>query len=102
MMRTLADAMPWAQTKNFTHVGHDVGKLLRKLILSRQTAPANLTLIPPMTQDQVGPTIMNGVIQGIFEPGSNVTITSSVDHTVYVFIDLHRCVAKEAKYFTNF
>jgi len=45
--------------------------------------------------------VVNGVIGGLFVVGTSVTITDSVDPNVHIFVDLHKCIAEEAPYFST-
>jgi hypothetical protein len=105
VMKSLADAVPMAEMKNYTAVGRDFGTLMRKIVLSRQSGLHPMVLPEGMPKAQaealVGEQIVDGIIQGMFAPGSNVTITSSMDPAMIIGVDLHRCIAKEAKYFTG-
>lgn len=96
--QTLADSVGKAEREEWTRVGQDFGIVLRKSLLSDDASPVQLVLPPGMTQPQVAPTITEGVIQGMFVQGSAVKIRSSADPSINIFIDLNRCIAKEAKY----
>jgi len=54
-----------------------------------------------MEASQVGPTVVQGVIEGMFVQGATVAITSVADPTINIFIDLHDCIAEEAPYMTT-
>lgn len=99
--RVLADAVPAWAANNYEKVGKDFGTLLRKILLSKHTKTPKLVLPPGMLPNQVGPAVVNGIIEGMFQIGSNITITSSSDPEVDIFVDLHRCIAKEAPYFST-
>jgi hypothetical protein len=101
ILTKVADAAPMIKAKNYYKVGQDSGALLRKVLLSSDSTAMQLHLPEGMTKDQIGPVIMDGVIQGFFEAGSTLTITSGYSSDVHVFVDLHRCIAKEAKYFSS-
>jgi hypothetical protein len=101
IMEKVANAAPMIKAKNYYKVGQDFGGMLRKIVLSSDSTAMELQLPQGMTKDQIGPVIMNGVIQGFFETGSTLTITSRFSSEVHVFVDLHRCIAKESKYFSQ-
>jgi hypothetical protein len=101
ILKVLADAVPRVEKGQYTKVGADIGKLVRQVILSRDSSPRPMLIPQGMRKEQIGEIIMVNAIRGMFLPGSNVTIKSSVDPAVNVFIDLHRCIGKEAKYFAQ-
>jgi hypothetical protein len=101
ILQKVADAAPNVRAKNYYKMGQDMGGVLRKVLLSSDSTAMQLHMPMGMTKDQIGPVIMDGIIQGFFETGSTLTITSSFSSEVHVFVDLHRCIAKEAKYFSN-
>jgi len=95
-----ADAIPAWQTSNFLQVGIDFGTLMRKILLSGHTGPISMILPAGMTKTQVYQAVVNGVVEGLFADGTSMTITDSVDPSVHVFVDLHKCIAEEAPYFS--
>jgi hypothetical protein len=97
--KVLADSVPAYQMGNFKDVGKDFGTLLRKILLSRVSGPNELVL-PEGKRAEVGQDVVNGVIAGLFVNGTAVRITSTVDASINIFIDLHRCIAEEAPYFS--
>jgi len=96
--QTLADSVGKAETESWTAVGTDFGTVLRKSLLSDDSQPVQMVLRPGMTQPEVAPAIMEGIIEGMFVKGTAVQIKSTSDESINIFIDLHRCIAKEAKY----
>jgi hypothetical protein len=99
--KVLADAIPAWEDNRLLDVGHDFGTLLRKILLSRNTRPVRMVLPEGMQANEVGEQVVDGVIAGLFVVGTTVTITDSADPSVHIFVDLHRCIAKEAPYFTT-
>merc|ERR1719183_900125 len=99
--KVLADAIPAWEDNRLLDVGHDFGTLLRKILLSRNTGPVRMVLPEGMQANEVGEQVVDGVIAGLFVVGTTVTITDSADPSVHIFVDLHRCIAKEAPYFTT-
>jgi hypothetical protein len=96
----LADTIKFYEEGNFHGVGHDFGTLMRKIMLSEHSGAVELVLPEGMAKTEVGEAVANGVIEGIFVRGTTVRLTSTVDSTIDVIIDLHECVAKEAPYFS--
>jgi hypothetical protein len=101
IMRVVADAAPQIRAKNFYNVGKDFGTMLRKILLSSNNVSPKMVLPNGMTKDDVGPLIMNGIIQGFFVMGTTLTITMANNPNVMVYVDMHECIAKEAKYFSS-
>jgi len=96
--QTLADSVGKAETESWTAVGRDWGVVLRKSLLSDDSQAVQMVLRPGMTQPQVAPAITEGIIEGMFVEGTAVKIRSTADPSIGIYIDLHRCIAKEAKY----
>jgi hypothetical protein len=101
ILKVVADAAPQIHAGNYHGVGYDIGTIFRKLILSSNNMPIHLVLTNGMTREEVGPTILNGIIQGFFVTGSNLTVRLMGRSDVDIFMDLHRCIAKEAGHFTD-
>jgi len=99
--KVLADAIPAWEHNRLLEVGDDFGTLLRKILLSRNSGPVRMVLPEGMQANQVGEQVVDGVISGLFVVGTTVTITDTADASVHIFVDLHRCIAKEAPYFTT-
>jgi len=86
---------------HWTEVGADFGRVMRKALLSDDHQAMQLFVPAGVAQTSIGPQIMQGVVEGMFVEGSQVQITSKTNLGIEIFIDLHRCVAKEAKYVTT-
>merc|ERR1719428_2121510 len=52
VMKSLADAVPMAEMKNYTAVGRDFGTLMRKIVLSRQSGLHPMVLPEGMPKAQ--------------------------------------------------
>lgn len=98
--RVVADAIPAYEANNFTKVGMDFGTLLRKILLSRNSGSVEMVLPEGMPKSEVGEAIVNGVIAGMFVEGTTMDVKNTEDPTIDIHVDLHKCIAKETKYFT--
>jgi len=67
-------------------------------LLSKNTGYVAMPMPHNMSIGEVGPAVVNGVIAGLFVEGTSMTIKSTTDPSINIFVDLHRCIAKEAKY----
>merc|ERR1719502_2349518 len=88
--KVLADSIPSYEEGNFKKVGGDFGTLLRKILLSRNTKAAEMVVPEGENKAEIGEDVTNGIIAGLFVEGTAVTITSRVDPTINVHVDLHQ------------
>lgn len=98
--RVFADAIPAYEAGNFEKVGGDFGTLLRKILLSRNSGTAAMVLPEGMQKQEVGTAIVDGVVDGMFVTGTTIDIKNAANPNINIHIDLHKCFAKEAKYFS--
>lgn len=99
--RVFADSIPAYEAGNFGKVGKDFGTLLRKILLSRNSGVVEMVLPEGMPKEAVGEAIMDGVVDGLFVSGTTVDIRNTKDSTINIHIDMHKCFAKEAKFFST-
>jgi len=111
IVQEMADAVKHFDHEEFRHFGHDVGRALRKVLLSRALPPMLPEGAP--TEEELE-RMSAGVIQGFFGKGFAVDITSDAEvasepaepnarkaEPLDLHIDLHKCVKKNLKYFQS-
>lgn len=98
--KCVAAAIPAYEAENFQGVGRQFGTLMRKILLSRNSGTVEMVLPEGLPKNEVGETIVNGIIEGLFVEGASVDMVSKKDATVAVHVDLHKCIAEEAPYFS--
>lgn len=106
MTKAISDTIPAAsRDADFVRVGKDMGRLMREILLSKNTGasrmvmPAGCDVVTKGQQwciAQVGPEVIKGVLEGMFVENTRVQITSKADPTININIDLHQCIAKQA------
>merc|ERR1719375_638100 len=83
---------------HWTKVGKDFGAVMRKALISDDSVPMLMFKPEGVEAPDIPPMIIQGVLQGAFVEGTAVRITSTVDPSADINIDLYRCISKEALY----
>jgi len=81
---------------HYRHFGHDIGKALRKILLSNAT---NGTALPEGVPEQDIQQATSGLMKGFFVSGSEVIITDTAEPDVHIDINLHQCIAGNSAFF---
>lgn len=94
---SLADSITAFESHDFHRFGQDVGRTLRKILLSNNNKAASL---PEGIPDEVIiQKATDGLMKGFFVRGSAVTVTDSAYPDLDITVNLHRCIAGNSEFF---
>lgn len=93
----LADAIVTFEEKQYKAFGEDVGRTLRKVLLSHSTLQSSLPEGVP--EEKVIRQTSEGLMSGFFGPGAWLEITDAARPDVDFRVDLHTCIAYNRPFF---
>jgi len=93
----LADAIVTFERKQYKAFGEDIGRTLRKVLLSNSTLHSSLPEGVP--EEKVIRQTAEGLLSGFFGPGSWLELTDAARPDVDVRLDLHSCIAYNRPFF---
>lgn len=94
---SLADSITAFESHDFHRFGKDIGRTLRKILLSNNNKAASL---PEGIPDQVIiQKATDGLMKGFFVRGSAVQVTDTAYPDLDIEVNLHRCIAGNSEFF---
>jgi hypothetical protein len=94
---SLADSITSFESHDFHRFGKDIGRTLRKILLSNNHKAASL---PEGIPDQVIiQKATDGLMKGFFVRGSAVEVTDTAYPDLDIVVNLHRCIAGNSEFF---
>lgn len=94
---SLADSITAFESHDFHKFGKDIGRTLRKILLSNNN---KATSLPEGVPEQVIiQKATDGLMKGFFVSGSAVQITDAAYPDLNIVVNLHRCIAGNSEFF---
>lgn len=94
---SLADSITAFESHDFHRFGKDIGRTLRKILLSNNNKAA---MLPEGIPEQVIiEKATEGLMKGFFVRGSAVQVTDTAYPDLNIVVNLHRCIAGNSEFF---